>query len=77
MGGKHCIKVCTIAYKEIYLLPTALTKFVSAVGDNAKKNTPPTCVFLALSPTALTNFKRTRRQRLHFFSVLAYSVYKL
>jgi hypothetical protein len=45
MGGKHCIKVCTIAYKEIYLLPTALTKFVSAVGDNAKKNTPPNLGF--------------------------------
>jgi hypothetical protein len=53
MGGKHCIKVCTIAYKEIYLLPTALTKFVSAVGDTAKKNTPPNlCFFGAVAYSA-------------------------
>jgi hypothetical protein len=75
MGGKHCIKVWTITYKEISLLPTySAYKILIDVADNTKKIPPPICGFLALSPTALTIFKRTRRQRLHFFSVLAYSV---
>ena len=64
MGGKHCIKVCTIEYKEIYLLPTALTKFVSAVGDNAKKNTPQPVFFW-----------RCRLHRLQILSVLGDSAY--
>ncbi len=64
MGGKHCKKVCTIAYKEISLLPTALTKFVSAVGDNAKKKNPQPVFFW-----------RCRLQRLQILSVLGDSAY--
>ncbi len=45
MGGKQCIKVWTITYKEISLLPTALKifkrsslqrlKILSVLGDSA------------------------------------------